>query len=136
MLCVCAGVLATDLGAGQPAHDEALVLQSVVVLLIIGCCLGPAGPLEPSKGSSAGLGVEGVHHDGFRAFDLAAAERTALTLRLLAHKHWGKVRAAAGERSCSRGIRGHSRTDLLIGRKPCMAIGALIKKLMSRCATA
>lgn len=79
----------SDLGAGQPAHDEALVLQAVVVLLV-SRCLSPAGTLEASERSPAGLGVEGVHHDWLRAFDLAAAERTALTLGLLAHTHIGK----------------------------------------------
>ena len=69
--------------ARQPAHDQVLVFQTVVLLLLVPGCLGPAGPLEASEGGPAGLGVEGVHHDGLRALDLTAAERAALTLRLL-----------------------------------------------------
>lgn len=73
-------VRSSHLGAGQPAHDEALVLQTVVLLVIVGRCFCPAGPLETGEGSPAGLGVEGVHDDGLGAFNLAAAKWTALTL--------------------------------------------------------
>ncbi|TNN51772.1 hypothetical protein EYF80_038000 [Liparis tanakae] len=69
-------------GGGQPAHDQ-VILQAVVVFLVIAGSFCSAGTLKTSKGGPTGLRVERVHHDGLRAFDLTAAKRAALTLRLL-----------------------------------------------------
>lgn len=80
------------LAAGQPAHDQVLVLQPVVLVLLRAVNLGSAGPLEPSEGGPGDLGPEGVHDDGLRALDLTAAERAALPFRLL---------EAAGENTLS-----------------------------------
>lgn len=72
----------SHLGAGQPAHDK-VILQAVIIFLVIAGSFCSAGTLKTSKGGPAGLWVERVHHDGLRAFDLTAAKRAALTLRLL-----------------------------------------------------
>jgi len=71
------------LAARQPAHDQVLVLQPVVLVLLGAVGLGPAGPLEAREGGPGDLGPEGVHHDGLRALDLTATERAALPFRLL-----------------------------------------------------
>lgn len=75
------------LGAGQPAHDKVLVLQAIILILIIGGSFCSTGPLETSKGRTAGLRVEGVHYDGLCAFNLAATKWAALTLRFLMYKN-------------------------------------------------
>lgn len=68
------------LAAGQPAHDEVLVFEPLVLFLVVPGCLGSAGALEAGERGAAGLRVERVHHDGLSAFNLTAAERAALTL--------------------------------------------------------
>lgn len=60
-----------------------LILQSIVLFLLVSGSLCPAGSLKTGKRSPTGFWVEGVHYDGFGAFNLTAAKRAALTLRLL-----------------------------------------------------
>lgn len=71
------------LGARQTTHHQLLVFQTIVVFVIVSGSFCSARRLETSERRPVGLRVEGVDHDGLRAFDLAAAERAALTFRLL-----------------------------------------------------
>ena len=84
-------VCSSNLGAGQPAHDKVLVLQTIVFILIVARSLCSAGPLETGKGSPTSLWVEGVDNNGLGAFNLTAAKWAALTLRLLRHTHTNKA---------------------------------------------
>ena len=81
------------LAAGQPAHDKVL-LQAIILVLVSNFC--SVGPLETSKGSPAGLRVEGVHHNRLCAFNLTAAKWAALTLRLLTGTHTHKIQNLRG----------------------------------------
>ena len=92
------------LGACQPAHDQVLVLQTVVFVLFV--ALSPAGPLKAGEGGPVGLWPEGVHNDGLCALDLTAAERAALAFRLL-------VRAVTFSASTLRQNRTAGRTENL-----------------------
>lgn len=79
---------AAYLGAGQVAHHEVGVFESVVVVVVVtrgGGALGAKG--SPAGAAAVVLGVERVHDDGLGALDFTAAERAArpLALRLLRH---------------------------------------------------
>ena len=84
-------VYSGHLGARQATHHQLLVFQPIVFVVIVSGSFRSAQGLETSEWSPVGLRVEGVDHDGLRAFDLAAAERAALTFWLLAAKR-GSVR--------------------------------------------
>lgn len=74
------------LGAGQVAHHEVGVLQSVVLVVVVtrgGGALGAEG--RPARAPAVILGVKRIHDDRLRALDFTAAERAGrpLALRLL-----------------------------------------------------
>lgn len=68
-------------GTSEFFHHEEGIISFVIIIIII---IGRGGSFCPLPGqSSSSPGIKWIHHDWLRAFDLTAAEGTALAFRFL-----------------------------------------------------